>query len=384
MAESVLIVGASARAAALSALRAGLEPRCADLFADVDLRARCAVTRLPAAQYPDGFRDFLRHNPGSPWMYTGGMETRPLLVSELAQRAPLWGNDEPALRRARSPRFVAQVLQQAGLTCPGIRMPGDGPPPDGHWLVKPVAGVGGAGIHFLGETPPRPARHVFWQEYIEGEACSAVYVADQERTHLLGVTRQLVGVPWLHAAAFHYCGSVSRNASPALRTALEHLGNTLAAGCGLRGLFGIDFIRRDDTPWPVEINPRYTASVEVLEYSGATPALALHQQAFEKAACTTRGRQECPPHVGKAILFARAAVTFPDGGPWLPTLQTPRPIEEMPPFADIPHAGEPIPAGRPICTVLVRADSETQCLEKLRDAVVRLEKCVYQQSGIRS
>jgi len=32
----VLIVGASARAAAFSALRAGLRPWCADLFADLD------------------------------------------------------------------------------------------------------------------------------------------------------------------------------------------------------------------------------------------------------------------------------------------------------------------------------------------------------------
>ena len=52
---SLLIFGASVRAAAFSALRAGLQPWCADLFADADLRARCPTIRVPAEVYPDGF-----------------------------------------------------------------------------------------------------------------------------------------------------------------------------------------------------------------------------------------------------------------------------------------------------------------------------------------
>ena len=48
---------------------------------------------------------------------------------------------------------------------------------------------------------------------------------------------------------------------------LQQLGLDLARGCGLRGLFGVDFVLSEGVPWPVEINPRYTASVEVLEYA---------------------------------------------------------------------------------------------------------------------
>ncbi len=44
-AERLLIVGASARAAAFSAMRAGFQPLCADRFADVDLsRAFKSIT----------------------------------------------------------------------------------------------------------------------------------------------------------------------------------------------------------------------------------------------------------------------------------------------------------------------------------------------------
>ena len=34
---------------------------------------------------------------------------------------------------------------------------------------------------------------------------------------------------------------------------------------GLVGLNGIDFIARAGVPWPIEVNPRYSASMELLE-----------------------------------------------------------------------------------------------------------------------
>ena len=43
---------------------------------------------------------------------------------------------------------------------------------------------------------------------------------------------------------------------------------------GLAGWFGVDFILRDGIPWPVEINPRYTASVEIHELASGRSLLA--------------------------------------------------------------------------------------------------------------
>ena len=82
----VLIVGASARAAAASALRAGLDPWCADLFADADLRALVPDSiRCPAGQYPSALTELLRDAPAGPLMYTGGLENHPNLVWRLAK-----------------------------------------------------------------------------------------------------------------------------------------------------------------------------------------------------------------------------------------------------------------------------------------------------------
>ena len=55
-ARQLILIGASVRAAAFSALRAGLRPWCADLFGDLDLRQRCPSVVVPAERYPA--RDF--------------------------------------------------------------------------------------------------------------------------------------------------------------------------------------------------------------------------------------------------------------------------------------------------------------------------------------
>src|SRR5262245_37770646 len=99
--DRLLLFGASVRAAAFSALRAGLRPWCVDLFADADLSAICPCQALPPAEYPRGFLRACADGPPGPWMYTGGLENRPALVDALARLRPLWGNAGRVLRRAR-------------------------------------------------------------------------------------------------------------------------------------------------------------------------------------------------------------------------------------------------------------------------------------------
>ena len=85
--QSLLILGASARAAAASAVRAGLAPRAIDLFADADLRAICSAAQVD--DYPEGLFAAAIEAPAAPWMYTGGLENYPRLVDDLAARRPL-------------------------------------------------------------------------------------------------------------------------------------------------------------------------------------------------------------------------------------------------------------------------------------------------------
>jgi predicted ATP-grasp superfamily ATP-dependent carboligase len=367
--DNLLLFGASTRAAAFSALRAGLRPWCCDLFADADLQARCPVTRL-RGRYPHGFLDVIDRDLPGPWMYTGGLENWPALVDRMARRRRLWGNDGETLWRIRSPREWTHALKAAGLPAPDICLSLPGQQASGLWLLKPKRGAGGVKIRFWTHAKAL-GKDFFLQEYIEGESWAALFAAIDGQAALLGVTRQLVGEPWLHAAAFHYCGSVGPlSLGPALRRRLELLGNVLARSFSLRGLFGVDGVVRGDDFYPVEINPRYTASVEVLECATGLSAIGWHRQAFAPTA--PPARPALPSRiVGKAILFAREGLTFPSDGPWRSTETDP--LCQTPRYADIPHAGERIEAGRPVLTCFAQAESLPACLDVLRQTADEMD-----------
>src|SRR5205085_1119619 len=150
-------------------------------------------------------------------------------------------------------------------------------------------------------------RH-YLQEFRAGESQSGVFAATDAGTCLLGVSRQLVGESWLHAPPFGYCGNIGPlDIGAAERGAWLRLGRTVAAFAGLRGVFGIDASVDDGVPWPVEVNPRYTASVEVLEYArqqyGAS--FPLWEPWLRGGAQTTAPEDERGRHpvVGKAVYY---------------------------------------------------------------------------------
>jgi predicted ATP-grasp superfamily ATP-dependent carboligase len=382
---NLLIFGASARAAAFSALRAGITPWCVDLFADADLEARCTVRRLPPSKYPHGFVEAAGRGPKGPWIFTSGLENRSGLVRQISKRHTYWGIGPDQVDGVRSPQALSWLFRKSGIPHPAFWYKHRCDVPPGKWLVKPWKASGGRDIrHWAGRRPPRALLQThYFQEFIVGKPCAAIYLGGGRPIRLLGVTRQLIGESWLHAKSFQYCGSVGPlHLGPALREAFERLGTALTAErIRLRGLFGIDCVLRGNVPWPLEVNPRYTASIEVLEFGANVPAMALHRAVFDPdaTAIQEKPRATASGVVGKAILFAQAALIFPTDGPWATTLRSQAPVGRMPDFADIPHAGERIEKGRPILSFFVRADSESACLGKLRAVARHLDRWLFER-----
>jgi len=188
-----------------------------------------------------------------------------------------------------------------------------------------------------------------------------------------------VGETWLHAAAFRYCGSIGPiEPANALTQALQDLGDVVVKASGLRGLFGVDGVLCNDIFFPVEVNPRYTASVEVLEYALGQPLLVSHCREFDAGATPLRvGRPAARSIVGKVILFARMALRFPADGPWRSTLRHPGSVEDLPDFADIPQAAQEIPKGRPILTFFARGSSVADCLDTLQRTAREVDRWLY-------
>jgi predicted ATP-grasp superfamily ATP-dependent carboligase len=382
------IVGASTRAAAASALRAGFQPLAADLFADADLRRIATATRI--SPYPEGFVDWLRAVEPPAWMYTGALENHPELVDQMAWIAPLWGNPGDVLTRVRSPWELAAVLRTAGLLFPEIRASADGLPEDGSWLTKTYRGASGSGVRELGRAQRAGSEefsvsaHVCYQKRIAGTPCAGVYVAAEGEATLLGATRQLIGEPWLGAHGFQYAGSIGPwPISETTHSTLIRLGNVLAEQFDLVGLFGVDFILAGEEVWALEVNPRYTASVEIVERFSGVSAIAAHATACggvsdetgPQRAATREKTRVC----GKAILFARHDLIISERFAQQSIEESAR--RPWPTLADVSPAGTPIEAGRPILTVFAEGDSVGIVERELRERVGEIENKLYLAPG---
>jgi predicted ATP-grasp superfamily ATP-dependent carboligase len=357
----LLILGASARSAASSALRIGLRPTCADLFADADLASACPSTRIEPDDYPDGLARFAEGLEATPWLYTGSIENRPDLVGRISGRHPLLGNSPATLRAVRDPFALAGAVRDAGLVAPAVRPDPTGLPLDGSWLVKPIASGGGRGIRPWSGEPPTVGRSVYFQERIEGRSLAALFVGEERVARLLGITRQYLGRP---GNRFAYRGSLGPwPVAPAIRGQIERLGRAIASAFGLIGLFGVDLILGDGRAWPIEVNPRYTASVEVLEWALGRSLLADHLRAFgvdvEALADTIEGGG-C---VAKAIVHADRPCLWPRSG------MGPSDPGHFPEVADIPRPGTRFDRGDPVLTVFARGSSPEECRRRLASRV---------------
>src|SRR5262249_12759663 len=154
-----------------------------------------------------------------------------------------------------------------------------------------------------------------------------------------------------------YCGSVGPWALPeAAERMLTDVGLALASAFGLCGLFGVDFVFDGATAWLVEGNPRYTASIEVLEHATGLRALGWHRFAFAGGE-TPALPAVASDIVGKVILYARERLTIPGAAPWLAADRA-LSFAELPRFADLPAAGTVIERGRPILTLFARDATE--------------------------
>ena len=97
-----LIVGASARAAASSAVASGLRVITADLFDDRDTQS-LAEHSFKVDDYPNGLLAIRSEYRTLPVVYTGALENYPRLLTEFEDAGPIWGNPASVVERVRDP-----------------------------------------------------------------------------------------------------------------------------------------------------------------------------------------------------------------------------------------------------------------------------------------
>ena len=358
----VLIAGVSTRALAGSAARAGyrVSSRSTPSAMSTSARSRRS-SRSP--RETGGFSPDAAADAGRPTAertlvaYTSNFENHPGAVARLAPGAACWATLPTSSARSAIPsascaRFGPRAVRAAhareraadaqpallpGCSSRAARAEGTAPVP-GEGRAGPAPGVppgADRGRARLGDLPRRRPTSASARAHppAGGRAC---------------VRRG--GLPLLRQPARLSAGRRCSTHEARLRAAAVALAQAVTEEFGLVGLNGIDFIARDGVPYPIEVNPRYSASMELVERAGGPSLFELHARACSgRAADGAAGRNRIPPGPGQGD---RVRAPGCGGG------GDPRPLAAAM-LADLPHPGERIGRGHPICTV---------CSPRLRDA----------------
>lgn len=293
----VVIIGASTRAAAAMCRRAGLIPACFDQYGDSDLQqiaAQVTLTDFHADGLPGVAPEvFASRLESSCWFYTGPLENHPAWIGRAALNTQLFGNSSEVIQSVRNLQLLERVCSKFEhfIKIPETRAFDDRPGSAlGKWLWKPFHSSGGWTVrkarkqisikHDLLKKPE--SSQGYWQRRINGPTFGVTLASDCKVAKVLGVCRSLRGAP---QRPFAYGGSTGPVNSSRFQHFIEHLqpvASLISGHSQLRGLWNMDvvFEPRHKQWYLLEINPRPSASMEVLELAVQKSLMQIHMAIF--------------------------------------------------------------------------------------------------------
>ncbi|WP_442505933.1 ATP-grasp domain-containing protein [Novipirellula sp. SH528] len=395
---TVTLVGASVRAAAQSATRAGFSVIGFDLFGDSDCQAACdqfvlirdqddlakkietQATRFlsqftsppvpPPILFVGGFSGDVCPLPHARSLLTRNLKALPFLV-ELATAI---GIHFPATLRAteESTRDIAQRTKSRAMSR-GER-----------WLCKDFSSSGGVHVRWVTNKSHAQLQSdsdsIFYQRWVAGKRFGVSYLSDGKESVMLGVCRSLhtrkPPYPFVHGGSY---GPVFL--SEKQTETLRELGDTLVTKTALAGLFGIDvIIDAHKYLWLLEINPRWTASSELIERDLIRRNVLGSRESLIGSACRIQfpntSREWNSPSL--AELKMRLSESDEVANPFLKKVVFARQTGKFDRAAlshaeingiqcyDIPHDATSVSKGQPLCSLIGPTEALSQATSEMR------------------
>jgi predicted ATP-grasp superfamily ATP-dependent carboligase len=352
------VAGLSARLLADAAQAEGHAVLALDLYGDADTRRAAlgwrplgalAGERFDAAALCAGLRAAAQAG-ATGWLAGSGFEAQPELLDVGARELPLWGLGTAALGRLRDPQQFFAVLDAHGVPHPEVafRLPAG---PAAGWLVKHGQACGGGHVRPLRPDEPVLPPHAYLQRFAPGQPMSATFLADGRAAQVLGINRLAVAgqgpKPW------RFVGATGPVAVPsAVADALARALAVLVPAFGLRGLGSLDALVDGDRVAVLEINARPPATVALYGHqrpiSGHIAAWAGAADPAAPAAAATPTLT--PPVRGFETLYARRAGVV--------DAALAHALAALEGCHDLPHTGDRLCPGAPVCTVSAESADE--------------------------
>lgn len=405
--KPLLLIGASVRALMESAVESGYEATGIDFYGDAD---SCLQGQTLSLSADCGLKPTVKNLfkiasafHGESLVYASGPENFPEELIDWENRGQLKGNGPSILKQVRVPSVLRQSVELAHGKMPLFYSVAQWKQTKNvktkqnvktKWLLKQINRGGGQGITDFPQTDvetsalisnlAEPEKYII-QEYIEGISGSVTFLANGQETSVLGTSRQLIGSRE-EARPFVYQGNIVpldvRKVMPeeVFGNEIRTMINRLTQDFGLKGINTLDFIINHDGIWILEINPRWSASVELIEKYLGRRVFADHLAVCDGADLdSAMGYTFCeqtlkPIFCGKLVVYAH------DSGE-IRTYQEQqlRYLYERG-IRDIPRPGTVVHKGQPLCTVLGDGSTDRECMLNLQKKAVWVQRHLVQRS----
>ncbi|MCD6420167.1 MAG: ATP-grasp domain-containing protein [Synergistetes bacterium] len=357
----MLLVGYSVRALVESAISYGIKDVIAiDFFGDWDLQR--LTGRVEVVDGRNHLSTVLQRYDGYKVAYSSVLENDVEMLGFLGNRVV--GNGKEVVGNVRPGKKWWNLAKELGIRIPGVRTALVGS--CGTWLKKPFKSGGGKGISFW--TDSELPSGFYLQKFINGKSFSFLFAADSRNSKLFGVTLQLIGERLLGGKRFAWTGNVyPANLDSEVVDEVSDWIERLTREIGLCGVFGVDVVIEAGTnlPYVIEVNPRYTGSMELVEKALNISIFRIHLEAC---------RGSLPSEIPRPMSYFAKGIVYAEKG--LCGFNS----EEMwrRGFRDIPMEAECITEGSPVCSVFSSGDS----IEEVINGLVEQKRWLYEK-GVR-
>jgi predicted ATP-grasp superfamily ATP-dependent carboligase len=198
------------------------------------------------------------------------------------------------------------------------------------------------------------------QEHITGTNASISLLASGSGAKLVSLNEQMLGIQEVYQREpFGYCGNVvPMEVDESTRRLCEHIIDEISSHFGLTGSNGVDMvIDEDGTPYVMEVNPRFQGSLECVERVFGVNLVEMHVDACTHGSIPEKDLKP-KKFCTRLILYAPQRICAPD-------LMSNN-------LRDIPHPGEVIEEGEPLCSVISDGRSRNASLDESQKLAERI------------
>lgn len=360
--KKILILGYNARPIACSAKRLGLHTYVIDYWGDIDL-SLCAdyiyIARENALHLSQNFRNLMineairiiKTQQVDGVLVGSGFDDYYDLLSVLFDaHENVYINPPDVFRRARNLEHWQSIAKSLGISVPRTAVTTNEEylktVKDFNFtypfVVKPMKTGGGHSIRLISSKQTlmdyaKKHKTFVIQEYIKGVPASTSILSTSKDAVLVSINRQIIGDSQLGCSNFTYCGNiVPYSFHSKIDEELEKKSIKMALKLRLIGSNGFDWVISKDSPYLIEINPRFQGTLECIEKISYLNLVESHIETFYNK-------------LPEKISFHSVAVKLiPFAKRTCKVLH----FSKISNIYDIPRSGIIIEKGHPICTVI--------------------------------